>query len=836
MNSEYVVENGILVSCSAFNAVIPEEVKGIATRAFDKNVLSVEISDGVEKIEKGAFEKCKKLTRIRGREKHILAAVADLPKAKFAVEITSGSISPKAFAHCENITSVIIEDAVEKVGAKAFSSCLFLTYAKVGRGIKTLANWLFSSCFDLEKVELSDGLKVLGDGVFAYCNSITELSLPDSVTSIGKEAFRETCLRSFAVPSKVTVIREYTFFACRLLRELYLPSDLKRFDMCAFSGCKALTTTITVPPTMCKIPSGAFSDCKSIKNIVIPPAVKEIGHGAFKGCDALKKIVIPDGVTKIDGSVFSDCKGLKTVVLPRGIKEISPSLFSGSGLSSIRIPDGVTTIGGSAFSNCKKLKSISLPDSVTEISAYAFRGCALTSFEIPKKVTSLESDVFYESQIEEIVVPEHVERICEGAFSECYRLKKVEILNGVKEIRANAFYRCVELVEVKISASVKKIGDDAFSNCDRLQTVIIDGVLDHLGYSAFALCPSLERLEIKKPLSFGRNVFKFSVIAPTWYFSQTDDDERVFYISNYLEIDRKYWDNQKVIEGYAKRYKMRILNNLVENDNAIGFSYLTKITDFLLGAVDEALARSADSSAIRAALLEYKNSRFSKEEVEKHEDEKAEKAFGMKEYTRRDWSTTFTLGYNDTGYTVKEYLAKTSPLIVPERIEGKAVTKIGAAVFKENNDLYEIVLPDSVTEIEETAFYCCFNLEITMPKKLKKVGACAFNQSAIKEVVLPEIKEVGEYAFADCEGLTKVVIDGSAVLADYAFSFCVNLSEITLSKKIKKIGPYAFAYCKNLKTVRFDGTVEEWNAIKKITNSFRESPCVVYCADGEIEL
>ncbi len=58
---------------------------------------------------------------------------------------------------------------------------------------------------------------------------------------------------------------------------------------------------------------------------------------------------------------------------------------------------------------------------------------------------------------------------------------------------------------------------------------------------------------------------------------------------------------------------------------------------------------------------------------------------------------------------------------------------------------------------------------------------------------LTNVTSVGEYAFANNEALTTVVIgSGLTEIANYAFANCISLSEITLPEQIGKVGNYAF--------------------------------------------
>ena len=86
------------------------------------------------------------------------------------------------------------------------------------------------------------------------------------------------------------------------------------------------------------------------------------------------------------------------------------------------------------------------------------------------------------------------------------------------------------------------------------------------------------------------------------------------------------------------------------------------------------------------------------------------------------------------------------------------------------------VIPDSVTSIEEFAFYGCTGLtSVTIPDRVTSIGG---------------------YAFYGCTGLTNVNIPDSVTSIGYrAFSDCASLTSITIPDNVTSIDSYAFSYC-----------------------------------------
>ena len=87
---------------------------------------------------------------------------------------------------------------------------------------------------------------------------------------------------------------------------------------------------------------------------------------------------------------------------------------------------------------------------------------------------------------------------------------------------------------------------------------------------------------------------------------------------------------------------------------------------------------------------------------------------------------------------------------IPFLIDGYIVTYIGEAAF-ENNDVREVIIPDTVTAIDDFAFINCENLnKVTIPEGVLMIGDYAFlNCATLYEVHIPRsVKLIGQYAIA----------------------------------------------------------------------------------------
>ena len=113
--------------------------------------------------------------------------------------------------------------------------------------------------------------------------------------------------------------------------------------------------------------------------------------------------------------------------------------------------------------------------------------------------------------------------------------------------------------------------------------------------------------------------------------------------------------------------------------------------------------------------------------------------YGNFEYSVRDDGTVEITDYNGSAEKVD----------IPEKIDGKSVTRIGDEAF-EYSRLASITIPDSVTSIGSYAFYFCTNLRsVTIPDNGTKIYRRAFfNCTSLKSVTIPaSVKFIGPEAF-----------------------------------------------------------------------------------------
>ena len=75
--------------------------------------------------------------------------------------------------------------------------------------------------------------------------------------------------------------------------------------------------TVRIPDTIRNIRKGAFSGCADLKEIELPESVMYIDDEAFKDCKGLREITLSENVKYISDSAFDGCRKV-TFVCPEG--------------------------------------------------------------------------------------------------------------------------------------------------------------------------------------------------------------------------------------------------------------------------------------------------------------------------------------------------------------------------------------------------------------------------------------------------------------------------------------------------------------------------------------
>ena len=599
------------------------------------------------------------------------------------------SIGKSAFNGCTSLTSVTIPDSVTSIGGNAFEDCTSLTafygkFATEDNCCLIVNEWFnaFAVGCGATKCTIPDGVIYIGDRAFKNCASLTSITIPNSVTSIGHDAFNGcTSLINLTIPDNVIVLAPNTFFGCSSLINIY---------------CHPVA-----PPT---ITGPDIFDNTHSCNIIVPLESIEAYKTAAVWSEYADNIIPMSTSNKI---VYTSSDG--NVVTPHKTSGFGANIISNiyeNGYGIIEFDGDVTKIGSHAFYLCTSLTSIIIPDSVSSIGYSAFYSCdSMTSVTIPDSVTSIEDSAFcgcasltafygkFASEDNRCLIVDGVL----NAFAIGCGATKYTIPNSVTSIGYMAFDGCRSLTSVIIPNSVIYINHAVFSHCTSLISVTIPDSVTSIGGNVFDGCISLTSITIPNSVTsintsaFSScfcltNVYCQSITPPTLGSSVFgyNSEGRIIYVP--IESVETY----KTAEGWSEYadsiygYDIDHLsqNVILPTPKSNQIIYTTTLGDILY---------RFDPGIFGANII----------------------------------SNTY-----ENGYIVIEF-------------DGD-VTKIGNNAFHthhtEPNQLTRIIIPDSVTSIEKSAFYGCIALtDMIIPNSVTYIDDTAFIDSPCKLYVPGEL-------------------------------------------------------------------------------------------------
>ena len=165
------------------------------------------------------------------------------------------------------------------------------------------------------------------------------------------------------------------------------------------------------------------------------------------------------------------------------------------------------------------------------------------------------------------------------------------------------------------------------------------------------------------------------------------------------------------------------------------------------------------------------------------------------------------------------------------------ISTIGESAFENCTNLLHIELPEGITSIGDYAFAGCSNLEyMSLPATVVSIGNYAFKEctgeiiincdipdaeivnntpigcfegAAFNKVSVTDwVREIGNYAFSNCDALQQISVANSVCkIGDSAFRGCSTLTQIKIPEGITAIGSSTFLDCTNIKKIELPGSI-----------------------------
>ena len=256
-------------------------------------------------------------------------------------------------------------------------------------------------------------------GALVIDGTVTHNGTTYSVAIIGAYAFYGcSSITSVTISGSVNIIKGYAFYGCSNLASVNIPASVADFGNYVF-------TATALPDPIYKDSVFVYMPTTATGVYTIPNQITQICGGAFYQCASLSQVVLPNSVTWIGPGAFLECNGLTQPIYNNTLFARLPVTYSGS----YTIPDGITTVCASSFT--------------------------------------------YTSGLTELIMPNSVTSMGNGALGSCTSLTLVTLSDALTEIPGFTFMGCTALPTITLPASIHSIGTAAFFNCTAMDSVVV---------------------------------------------------------------------------------------------------------------------------------------------------------------------------------------------------------------------------------------------------------------------------------------------------------------------------------------------------------------------------
>lgn len=207
--------------------------------------------------------------------------------------------------------------------------------------------------------------------------------------------------------------------ACKFFRR----KQQFRIENGVLRGYNGSERELVIPQGVTEIIGFLFEGDQRLRRVVIPEGVKRIGICAFRSCTQLEEVVLPSTLEIIDEKAFSECISLERIELPKRLRSLAYDAFEYTQVALLHEKedkdDPVLYVGTTAmgFKGVKPPKHLIIRDGTTRIGDQAF----------------------FDTDIEELTLPDSIEYIGLGAFNNCTKLHTIHIPDKVICVMPMAF-------------------------------------------------------------------------------------------------------------------------------------------------------------------------------------------------------------------------------------------------------------------------------------------------------------------------------------------------------------------------------------------------------------
>ncbi len=854
-------------SCTALENINLSNVSEIGSKAFYSctSLYAVQLGDKIDTINESVFEGCSSLSEltlganIKTIEGFAFAQTLNLQ----VVHLPDGlkTIGERAFFF-SGVQTVIIPDSVETIGECAFAS-LNIKYAQLGKGIKSVQPLAF---FGLLSAVYVIPKEVSGLEQGAFCLSGVSTIYYDGTEEEFNQlkesgVFREDTdffgLKEIIyindIPASSGYTDEYCYFE-------YPAGEIQLVDYLGFDS------NVTVPSSVNDKSvtdiNFAFHPIMDISIILSVDQNKPEKNFAFMFSPT--EVTIPETVTSIDDFSFTFARQLEKINLPETIVSIGYGAFCYTALKSINLPANLERIGEDAFGVTELYY-----DTSNWENNYFYLDNYLVDISSPDPESEPEYDIVVRdgtyliaegvasgySGIRNIFLPESIEIIGEGAFSDILNIDSVE---GEEPVR-NIFFLGTEEqwknITIHSDNDIFTILPIHFEATDHViasewETAITPGCT-HCGTQVkkclYCTYKITEEIPATGHTLDENGVCKYCTSEVVEAFHDNYDlyDETitlhketagsvslVFSNSTYVEPNSGviyiYDGNDALIGEYVgtdlsgqtiviqgNTVKIRLVSNAYGNYYYADVLWACAHTPAELSNVkDVTCTEDGYTGDVYCQNCSYT---FSEGEIIKTTGHVMVNGF-----CQNCDHSLFRYSITDGQVTITGYYGENTVVEIPSTIGGYPVTALGE-VFSET-PVAQVIIPSGVSSIDVYCFLGAYNLtSITVAEdnpnyasedgvlfNKEKTALITYPANKADEVYeIPEgVVEIEPYAFGYTKNLKEVVFPESTTTIN-EFAFCMSsLENFNYTDSIKTVGNYAFAYTDAVKFIEINENTE----------------------------
>lgn len=442
--------------------------------------------------------------------------------------------------------------------------------------------------------------------------------------------------------------------------------------------------------------------------------------------------------------------------------------------------------------------SVSEADAAASASDFVIKGSTLTK---------------YQGSEANVTIPDNVDAIGQSAFEGNTHVESVVIPDSVKRIDGYAFWGCDQLGTVTLGKGLTEIGDYAFAGCTGLKQMTIPQNITTIGAQAFGDCTNLTDITIP-PETVTIHETAFDGCAKLTIHCDEGSAADTF--------AQTFYEKQKTMAGYSDAADAEPTpaptpgptpEPTPEPGTELGSTTIVGNSAVVMMNSDDMQVRETGTPA-------------PEEQPEADAETPSERPVSrLPKYRIIDGQIVADQAFyrNDSladmilpaGITeIGQFAFARSSLVSMELQQG--VTDICYGAFYHCDNLEELILPDTVMNVEPKAFdhtayienfksgaeeflvnggvllaYSGNNSQVAVPGGVRVIAAEVFSgHGEIESVRLPDsLQVIGEAAFENCESLKKVTFgDNILQIKDRAFNGCDSLEVIKLPASVKEVG------------------------------------------------